>query len=166
MQVATTAHRWLSESDRARTRCARQQCDTPARLDVITASRLIRDADTILIPVMASPIDTRAATQFLDELMKDPEYRKAKKRIAVLGNRVRKNTKAYAKLITYLEELDIPFISSMRDTQNYVRAAEEGLGIQELKLRSARQDKHHWQHLVRWIDDNQQTLAHPNLMLP
>ncbi len=129
--------------------------DTPARLDTIAASKLIREADTILIPVLASPIDMRAATQFIDGLLKDTEVRRAGKRIAVLGNRVRRNTKAYAKLRDYLENLDIPFITSLRDTQNYVRAAEEGLGVQELKTKSARQDSMQWQSLVRWIEQKE-----------
>ena len=129
--------------------------DTPARLDTIAASKLIREADTILIPVLASPIDIRAATQFIDELLKDTEVRRANKRIAVLGNRVRRNTKAYANLLDYLENLDIPFITSLRDTQNYVRAAEEGLGVQELNTKSARQDSMHWQSLVRWIEQKE-----------
>jgi chromosome partitioning protein len=126
--------------------------DTPARLDAMTAARLIRESDTILIPVLASPIDIRAATQFLAELTKYPEYRNSNKRIAVVGNRVRKNTKSYAQLLSFLHELDIPFISSLRDTQNYVRAAEEGVGVQELKLKSAQPDCAQWYSLVRWIE--------------
>lgn len=132
--------------------------DTPARLDAMTAQKLIREADTILIPVLASAIDIRAATQFLAELMRDAEFRRLNKRIAVLGNRVRKNTKAYAKLVAYLNELNIPFITSLRETQNYVRAAEEGLGVQELKLKSAEKDCVQWHSLVRWIDGDQDTL--------
>lgn len=129
--------------------------DTPARLDTITASKLIKEADTILIPVLASAIDIRAATQFLEGLMKDAEFRRLNRRIAVLGNRVRKNTKAYVKLQAFLEKLDIPFITSLRDTQNYVRAAEEGLGVQELSLKSAQKDSIQWHSLVRWIEGEQ-----------
>ncbi|MCB1662593.1 MAG: AAA family ATPase [Pseudomonadales bacterium] len=129
--------------------------DTPARLDTITASKLIKEADTILIPVLASAIDIRAATQFLESLMKDSEFRRLDRRIAVLGNRVRKNTKAYAKLQKFLEDLNIPFLTSLRDTQNYVRAAEEGLGVQELSHKSAQKDSIQWHSLVRWIDGEQ-----------
>lgn len=126
--------------------------DTPARLDAMTASRLIKEADTILIPVLASAIDIRAAIQFISTLNKDPEFRRIKHRVAVLGNRVRKSTKAYAKLQAYLEQLEIPFITSLRDTQNYVRAAEEGLGVQELPYKSAEKDSIQWHTLVRWIE--------------
>jgi len=127
--------------------------DTPARLESITAIKLIREADTVLIPVIASAIDTRAATQFIESVLKSPEVRNSNKRIAVVGNRVRKNTKSYKALSAFLEALDVPFLTSLRDTQNYVRAAEEGIGIQELKLKSAQQDIEHWHSLVRWIEN-------------
>lgn len=134
--------------------------DTPARLEAMTAVKLVREADTVLIPVIASPIDIRAASQFIEALLKSPELRNSNKRIAVVGNRVRKNSKSYKALCEFLESLDIPFLTSLRDTQNYVRAAEEGVGIQELDLKSARQDCHHWQSLVRWIESNQLPQAH------
>lgn len=129
--------------------------DTPARLDHMQASKLIREADTILVPVLASSIDIRAAHQFIRELLKDPEIRNKSKRIAVMGNRVRKGTCAYIQLQEFLQELGIPFITNLRDTQHYVRAAAEGIGIQELKLKSAEQDQAQWHSLVRWIEGEQ-----------
>lgn len=126
--------------------------DTPARLESISAIKLVREADVVLIPVIASPIDIRAAAKFIESVLKSPEVRNSNKRIAVLGNRVRKNSKSYKALSEFLEALDIPFLTSLRDTQNYVRAAEEGVGIQELNLKSARQDMEHWQSLARWIE--------------
>lgn len=133
--------------------------DTPARLDTITATKLIREADTILIPVLPSAIDIRAATQFLQSLTKDSEFRRLNRRVAVLGNRVRKNTRAYEKLQAFLGELNIPFITSLRDTQNYVRAAEEGLGVQELPFKSAQKDSVQWHSLVRWIEGEQEAAS-------
>jgi chromosome partitioning protein len=133
--------------------------DTPARLEAMTAIKLIREADTVLIPVVASSIDIRAATQFIKNVLKSPEARdfnkqRSPKRIAVMGNRVRKNSKAQRTLSAFLAELDIPFLTNLRDTQHYVRAAEEGLGIQELKLKSTQADCQHWHSLARWIENN------------
>ena len=136
--------------------------DTPARLDTITASKLVKEADTILIPVLASPIDVRAATQFIAELMRYPEIKRANKRIAVLGNRIRRNSKAYGELLNFLEDHQIPFITSLRDTQNYVRAAEEGMGVQELAGRSARVDQAQWHSLVRWIEQKELVQSMPS----
>lgn len=134
--------------------------DTPARLESMAAIKLIREADTVLIPVIASPIDIRAATQFIESVLRSPEVRNSNKRIAVIGNRVRKNSKSYKALCAFLETLDIPFLTSLRDTQNYVRAAEEGIGVQELKLKSAQPDCQHWHSLARWIENGQLPHAH------
>jgi len=129
--------------------------DTPARLESMTAVKLVREADTVLIPVIASSIDTRAASQFIKSVLKSPEIRNSNKRIAVVGNRVRKNSKSYKALCEFLESLAIPFLTSLRDTQNYVRAAEEGVGVQELQLKSAQPDCQHWHSLARWIENGQ-----------
>lgn len=129
--------------------------DTPARLESMTAIKLIREADTVLIPVIASAIDIRAATQFIESVLKSPEIRNSNKRLAVIGNRVRKNSKSYKALCLFLEALEIPFLTSLRDTQNYVRAAEEGVGVQELKLKSAQPDSLQWHSLARWIENGQ-----------
>jgi chromosome partitioning protein len=134
--------------------------DTPARLEEMTAIKLIREADTVLIPVIASPIDIRAATQFIEKLLKSPELRNSNKRIAVIGNRSRKDSKSYKSLNAFLEIHKLPFLSSLRATQNYVRAAEEGIGVQELKLKSAQLDVEHWHSLVRWIENDHSPQAH------
>lgn len=134
--------------------------DTPARLEEMTAIKLIREADTVLIPVIASPIDIRAATQFIEKLLKSPELRNTDKRIAVIGNRSRKDSKSYKSLSVFLETHNLPFLSSLRATQNYVRAAEEGVGVQELNLKSAQLDVEHWHSLARWIEKDHRPQPH------
>lgn len=129
--------------------------DTPARLESMTAVKLIREADTVLIPVIASSIDIRAAALFIESVLNSPEIRNSNKRFAVIGNRVRKNSKSYRALSVFLEALKIPFLTSLRDTQNYVLAAEEGVGVQELKLKSAEADCLQWHTLARWIENDQ-----------
>lgn len=131
--------------------------DTPARLEDVTALKLIREADTVLIPVMASAIDIRTATHFIDKLLKSPELRNSGKRLAVIGNRGKPNSRVYKELLSFLETKNIPFLTSLRATQHYVRAAEEGIGIQELPIKSAQPDVEHWRLLMRWIEDGEST---------
>ena len=54
------------------------------------------------------------------------------KRIALVANRVKENTIIYANLEKFLNSLKIPFVTHLRDSQNYIRAAERGIGIFEL----------------------------------
>ena len=133
--------------------------DTPARLDAMTTTKLVREADSILIPVMDSPIDVRAATRFLTDLMKYPEFRHAKHKAVVLGNRVRHNSLSYDALKAQLEEMGIPFLTSLRESEHYAHAAAEGLGIQELSSKDADPDKDSWQKLARLIEQNDTTPA-------
>ncbi|MCK4952052.1 MAG: chromosome partitioning protein, partial [Gammaproteobacteria bacterium] len=70
---------------------------------------------------------------------------------AVIANRVRENTLVYQSLEKFLKSLKIPFITSLRDTQNYIRAADQGLGIFELAPSSVYTDLDQWDPLIDWI---------------
>jgi chromosome partitioning protein len=125
--------------------------DTPAGLTGMLLNDLVRESDLIIIPVTPSPIDIRATTNFIKDLFLTPAHRTSPKKIAVVANRVRKNTLVYSKLELFLKSLKIPFISSFRDTQYYIRASEYGLGIHDLK-KPEKRDITDWMKLVEWID--------------
>ena len=65
-------------------------------------------------------------------------------------------TRAHEKLERFLDNLDIPVIGHLRDTQHYVRAAEEGLGVHELGEASARQDRDAWAQILDWLQQQEQ----------
>ena len=52
----------------------------------------------------------------------------------------------------FLRTLRLPFITTLRDTQNYVHAAERGIGIHELWDRRAEGDKLQWQPILEWLE--------------
>jgi len=125
--------------------------DTPGSLEGMELDRLIEKAQTILIPVQPSPIDIHAATRFIQKVLLNPHFRKSNKRIAVIANRARSNSTAYAKLKLFLNRLGIPLVATIRDTQNYVKAFESGLGILELSKNDEDRDQESWEALVDWI---------------
>ncbi|EAR07253.1 ParA family protein [Reinekea blandensis] len=127
--------------------------DTPAGLTGALLNDLVRESDYIVIPVTPSPIDIRATTLFIKELFLTPAYRANPRSIAVVANRVRKNTLVYSKLELFLKSLKIPFVCSFRDTQYYIRASEYGMGIHDLNNAKS-EDVTDWQTLVDWIDAN------------
>jgi chromosome partitioning protein len=51
----------------------------------------------------------------------------------------------------FLGSLDIPLIATLRDSQNYVRAAETGVGIHEMPAWQVRQDLGQWEQLTSWL---------------
>lgn len=125
--------------------------DSPAGLNGHVLSDMIRATDLIVIPVIPSAIDIRAATRFIKDVLLSQAYRNKRKPIAVVANRVKKNTLIYKKLELFLNSLNIPFIASFRDTQNYVRASEHGLGLADYQ-RKDHKDKLEWRPMIEWIE--------------
>ena len=58
----------------------------------------------------------------------------------------------YETLKRFLHSLDIPFIATIRDTQNYIHAVEQGLGVHELKDRNVKEDIYEWNALIEWLE--------------
>jgi len=129
--------------------------DAPAGVHGMPMIDLVREADTILIPVLPSPIDIHAASHFIKDLLLVAKVRARGVRVGVVANRVRKNTKVYQSLSRFLDSLNIPFVAYLRDTQNYVQSAEEGMGIHELEAHRIQQDRAQWKKLIQWIDEGQ-----------
>ena len=102
--------------------------------------------------MLPSPIDIHATAHFIKELLVTGKSRKRMIRLAVIANRVRKNTIMYHALERFLFSLNIPFISSLRDTQLYTRAIEMGVGVQEINSSRNRIDKEQWAPILRWLE--------------
>lgn len=126
--------------------------DAPARVEGKQLTDLVRRSDIILVPVLPSPIDMRAAAHFIKDLLMTGHIEE--KKIAVIANRVRENTLIYQQLEKFLKHLKIPFLASIRDSQNYIHAAEQGLGIFDMPWYQVSQDIQQWQPLIRWINRN------------
>jgi len=126
--------------------------DSPAGSDIHELSILFQNHDLVLIPVLPSPIDIHATAHFIKELLTTGKAREKMIRVAVVANRVRKNTLMYHALERFLFSLNIPFISSLRDTQIYMKAIEGGIGVQEVATSRNKVDKEQWAPIYRWID--------------
>ena len=127
--------------------------DAPAGIMGQSLQEFIRSVDTVLVPVLPSPIDIHAATRFIEELLLIGKVRSFGVNVAVIANRVKKNTLVYQSLERFLTTLKLPFIASLRDTQTYVRAAERGVGIFEMWDQRVQEDKHQWEPLVDWLEN-------------
>lgn len=127
--------------------------DAPAGVTGHELRDFIHMADTILIPVLPSSIDIHAVTRFIEELLVIGKVRQKGLNVAVVANRAKKNTLTYRALERFLKSLKLPFITTLRDTQNYVHAAERGIGIHEMWDKRTDTDKSQWRPLVRWLED-------------
>jgi chromosome partitioning protein len=126
--------------------------DSPAAVEGRALPELTRDANKIIVPVLPSDIDIHAASRCIADLLLVAKIKRAENRIGVIANRVRKNTLMFQSLMRFLEKLDIPVIATIRDSQNYVRAAEQGVGIHEMKAYTVREDLAQWETLLAWLE--------------
>jgi chromosome partitioning protein len=125
--------------------------DAPAAVHGKDLTALVKKAETIVIPVLPSPMDMRACARFIAELLTVGKVSRQQTKLAVVANRVRENTLIYQSLEAFLRQLDIPFIATLRDSQNYIRAGERGLSIFELAPSLAADDLEQWKPLLRWL---------------
>lgn len=130
--------------------------DTPAGLESPQIHDLVYDATSVLIPVMPSPIDIRYAARFIAELLLVAQLDRGSVRVGIVANRTRQNTKSFRQLLRFLSSLKIPLITTLRDSQNFVRAADEGIGICDLPLYRAKQDLVPMAQIVAWLDAGQE----------
>lgn len=126
--------------------------DTPAALYRKEVGDMVRRAQSVLMPVLPSPMDIRAAARFIGDLLTVGKVSRDEVKLAVVANRVREHTRVYHSLYKFLRTLEIPFVAVLRDSQNYIRAAERGLGVHELAPSTVEMDIKQWSPLLRWLN--------------
>jgi chromosome partitioning protein len=147
--------------------------DVPAGTRGAQLTALVRRSQTIIVPVLPSATDIRAAARFVRDLLLVGKIERKESKLAVVANRVRENslmqdrmeqvlgsisvnyttvnTQIYHKLERFLTRLRIPFITTLRDTANYQLADEQGISVFELGSRAS-YDVDQWQPLLKWLD--------------
>lgn len=141
--------------------CTALIVDTPASVDAQSFPELTRGADAVIVPVMPSDIDIHAAAKCIADLLLVAKIRRSEGRLGIIANRVRSNTLISQALTRFLNSLDIPLIATLRDTQNYVRAAESGVGIHEMPQWQVKQDLEQWEGLTAWLLGKQSEITAP-----
>lgn len=132
--------------------------DTPAGYSAVDIEDRVAEADVILIPILPSSIDIHCTADFINDLLLIGRARRLNKRLGIIANRSRVHTKAAEKLEYFLHNLDIPVIARLRDTQHYISAVEQGVGIHELPERDVQNDGETWQRLLDWLDSSPQPI--------
>src|SRR6202046_296913 len=126
--------------------------DAPARVHGTELNELVRRAETILVPVLPSTIDIKACGHFMAELLDLGKVSRKQARLAVVANRVREYTLIFEELDQYLTKLKVPYLASLREAQNYVRAYARGMGVLELPEYLAWPDWKQWEPIIEWLD--------------
>jgi len=126
--------------------------DLPAAIGPDELQDVTYDAGSILIPVLPSNIDVNCASRFIADLLLVGQIDRRDRQVAIVANRTRANTKGYRMLLRFLTSLQIPLIAVLRDSQNYVHAAGQGIGICEMPAYKVQNDLPHLKLIINWLD--------------
>ncbi len=126
--------------------------DAPARSHGTELTELVRHAETILVPVLPSPIDIKSAGEFITELLNRGKVSTKQAKVGLVANRIMENTLIFDELEECLEKLRVPYLAALREAQNYIRAYQRGLGIHELPPYLAWPDWEQWEPIIEWLD--------------
>ncbi len=122
--------------------------DTPAGFGGKRFDKVMQIADKVIVPLQPSMFDILATQDFLELLAE----RKKKKQVdvGVLGMRVHTRTRAADQLQNYVENLGLPVLGFIRDTQNYVQLAAHGRTLWDVPPGRVEKDIEQWQDVIRW----------------
>jgi chromosome partitioning protein len=126
--------------------------DSPASITHDDLRELTRDSSSILVPVLPSAMDIDAASKCIADLLLVAKVNRSEGKLAVVANRTRKNTKSFGRLMRFLDSLGIPIIAVLRDSQNFVHAAENGVGLIDMQPSRVGPDVAQIEKIVAWLD--------------
>ncbi|MDD4912742.1 MAG: ParA family protein [Sideroxydans sp.] len=127
--------------------------DAPAGASGLLLKELVRKASHIIIPVAPSAIDIRATADFIKDLFLVGGAHTSKAKIAVVANRVRmRSSNNYAALERFLTSLKLPFLTSISDSDNYLQAVEQGLGVFEMDDSATASERQELMPIVKWLE--------------
>lgn len=125
--------------------------DTPAAIHGTELGHVLRRAETVLVPILPSPVDMRAAWRFLSHMLELKPVQSREVVVGLVANRVKPHTIIYRELTGFLNDFRVPVIGHLRDSMNYVRAFERGLSVSDLPPYQAWQDWEEWEPILAWI---------------
>ncbi len=146
--------------------------DTPAGIAGPALTAVLRRAQSVVIPVLPSPTDIRAAARFIHQLLLVGRVERKQTRLATVANRVPQTsllegtleralnnvniayssvaTRLYRPLARFLDRLKIPFVAALPDSPHYALADQQGLSLFEVG--SSPRDRLAWEPLIAWLE--------------
>ncbi|MFA5731929.1 MAG: ParA family protein [Acidithiobacillus sp.] len=125
--------------------------DAPAGLKKGRLEDMLGEVEALLVPIGPSSFDMDASRVFLEQLKEIKRFRKGKVRMGVIANRVNVRTKGGQHLQTFLADLRLPVVATLRDSELYVRAALLGAGVADLRAAETRAELPQWVQILRFV---------------
>jgi chromosome partitioning protein len=121
---------------------------------------LLRRADVVLLPVLPSLFDEAATARFLTRLEELKPVARDRARVVIVANRLRRRTRAAARLDGFLAEARLEQAAGARgltvaarlsDSQLYAEAAALGLGLFDMPGQRAAALREEWSSLLELL---------------
>lgn len=126
--------------------------DAPSGVKGLLLQDMVRRANFIVIPVVPSPIDIHATTDFIKEMFTIGGASATKTKVALVANRVRRSSPARESLERFLGSLKLPVLTTISDSDNYIHAVEKGLGVFELDEEESSAERLELLPILKWLD--------------
>ncbi len=125
--------------------------DSAAGLHGRRLQELLDLADRIVVPIQPSMFDILASQQFLQDLAERVPAGVRQRKIAIVGMRVDRRTRAADQLEQFVAGLGLPVLAFLRDTQNYIQLAAHGLTLFDVAPSRVQRDREQWQDVIHWL---------------
>ena len=126
--------------------------DAPAGVKGLLLQEMVRRSNFIVVPVVPSPIDIHATADFIQELLKVSRSSVTKPKIAVVANRVRSKYVSRESLEKYFTSQNLSFLTSISDSDNFLRAAGKGLGVFEMDEHDTYTERRELIPILNWLN--------------
>lgn len=127
--------------------------DCPAQIHIGLTTDLINRSDIIIMPINPSIIDHRAAFKFIFDIRSMIRADICSQiKIGFVANRANAGFTSYAELQKFSKLMQAPIITALRNSQNYVNAANAGLSIFEMPRSKVAVDLEQWVPLRYWAE--------------
>ncbi len=127
--------------------------DCPAQIHIGLTTDLINKSDIIIMPINPSIIDHRAAFKFIFDIRGMIRADVCKQiQIGLVANRANKNFNSFHELDNFSKLMKVPIVTSLRSSQNYVTAANEGLSLFDMPHNRVATDLEQWRALQYWAE--------------
>ena len=124
--------------------------DTPGGLHGARLNEVLKIADKIIIPLQPSVFDIFATRAFLDQLSTHKHADRIK--VGLVGMRVDARTIASDRLHEFVDQLGVPVLGYLRDTQNYIQLAARGLTLFDVAPSRVEKDLAQWEGVCNWLE--------------
>jgi chromosome partitioning protein len=131
-----------------------QILDAPGGVKGLLLQDVVAKADMVVIPVGPSSIDVHATADFLKNLLLLGRVRARNIKIGVVANRVRSSMPVYEPLERFLRSLSLPFLTRISDSDNYIRAAERGVGVFDMDANATSTERAEFLPVIQWLNSH------------